>query len=237
MASLIFAQAKSIRKAALKVKNNIPDELDSDYNIVVNPQSHRDAYNRVVEEKRKEFREILEIAKLLHIDYEEVAGRTVVNHYFITIRPREGVTFTEFYALVYKFVNRALITSYQLSFEQKSEAGSGEGFHVHIVANSTARSKGEVLRGAISSFAKVAADNCIDVKPTREPEKIVKNYLIAYKADDGHKEITKNGDSIWRKQLGLADLYSSTENPLEAVLIKSEEDSKEIVRPIVVQWN
>lgn len=208
MASLIFAQAKSIRR---KVKETVKQhaELFGDDNI------DRDAIgNAVIENNRYEFREILKIAKLLHEDYQEVTNAVATNWYFITIRPKPGVTFYEFYHLVDKYVQRKCINSFTLTFEQKDPEGSGKGFHCHIVTDTKHRSKAECLRDTISTFNKVCADNCIDVKPTRNPKDIVNKYMIAYESDDGHKIATKAGDAIWRSKMKLADIY---ENQLDVV--------------------
>lgn len=199
MATLIFAQAKSIRK---KVKDALA--LHERCESGVDPDR---ISNSIIETQRHEFREILKIAQLLHSDYEEIVSKKTTNWYFITVRPRPGVEWKDFYILTYKFVNRAFMLEYKLSFEQKSNEGNGEGFHVHIVCNTKHRSKGEILRDTQSTFAKVCDNNCVDVKPTRNPEDIVNNYLLEYKSDDDHKAGTQQGDQIWRAQMGLKDLY------------------------------
>lgn len=203
MASLIFAHAKTIRR---KVKDTLKtyDTIHGDDNY------DRDAVSAsVIEASRHEFREILKIARLLHEDYQEISQSTAINWYFVTIRPKPGICFTELYGLVYKFVNRAFMKEYTLTFEQKDPEGSGKGFHCHIVCNTSHRSKGELLRDTKSTFNKIAAENCIDVKTTKNPKDIIENYMIAYKSDDDHKIETKNGDAIWRTKMSLSDIYEN----------------------------
>lgn len=200
MAQLIFAQAKSIRK---KVKNAIKfnDDCGSDMCIA-------DISSNVINREIHEFEEILKIAQLLHEKYESVVGKKTSNWYFITVRPKPGITFDQLYALAYKYTNRACMIDYTLSFEQKSKEGTGEGHHVHIVCETKHRSKTECLRDTISTFNSIADANCIDVKTTRNPQELIKNYLVEYKSDDEHKEPTKIGDAIWRGAMGLNPLYT-----------------------------
>lgn len=201
MATLIFAQAKSIRK---KVKDAIKLHERCESGIDTSRIS-----DSIIEAQRHEFREILKIAKLLHDDYKEITQSETSNWFFISVRPKPGVSFEQFYALCYKYVNRAFMISYKLSFEQKDTEGNGNGFHAHIVCDTKHRSKGECLRDTISSFHKVCEENCIDVQVTKNPEDIVNNYLLNYKSEDEHKAPTQAGDKIWRNRLGLADLYDN----------------------------
>lgn len=226
MATLIFAQAKQIRK---KVK-----DAHKLYDAVGNDTPRDVIGDSIINIQRAEFREILKIARLLHEDYEEAVGQKAVNWYFVTIRPRPGVTWTEFYQLVGKYVKRAFMLDYTLSFEQKSEDGTGEGFHVHIVCNTKHRSKYECLRDTVSTFNKVADANCIDVKPTRTPDNIVDNYLIAYESVDGHKAGTRDGDSIWRAQNNLLAIYHNDLEITECCL-SSPKTTQKLGRPTVIQ--
>jgi len=203
MASLIFAHAKQIRRKVIK-------RLEEQDDIWGRDNYDRTAVaNATIEASRNEFREILQIARLLHQDYQEISQSTAINWYFVTIRPKPGVCFTELYALTHKFVNRAFMKEYTLTFEQKDPEGSGKGFHCHIVCNTNHRSKGELLRDTKSTFNKICADNCIDIKTTKNPKDIVDNYMIAYKSEDDHKIKTKNGDAIWRTKMSLSDIYEN----------------------------
>lgn len=205
MASLIFAQAKSIRNKAKKLKARFADD----------PEFANKTYESIIKIEKEEFREILMIAKELHEVYTEVTGLNTKPSYFITIRPREEITFKTFHDTVCKFMKRKIFINWTLSYEQKSIEGNGEGFHVHIVANTTHRSKGECLRDTQSTFKDIADHNCIQVDLTYGPETLIQNYLVDYKADDNHKECTQNGDRIWREKNKIQHLYTNIDELLK----------------------
>jgi len=194
--NLIFSQAKSIRNKAKKARNQFDDDNMRDI-----------VYNNTLKNEIHEFREILKIAQELHDIYNEVVNTTKVNWYFITIRPQEGIEFKEFKGIVEKYLNRKCFLEYTFSYEQKGTNFDelGKGFHCHIVANTTWRSKIEGLRQTISTFKGIASDNCIQIDTTREPSKIIKNYLIDYESKDGHKIVTKEWDTLWRSKEGLGN--------------------------------
>lgn len=200
MSSLIFAQAKAIYRKQEKYKD-ILKQAGQPKDIIDK------AAEAMLNSERERFRDILTIAQLLTEDYCEVTNKSKDNHFFITIRPKDDTPFETFYALIYKFVNRAFMISYTLSFEQKDPEGSGKGYHAHIVCDTKHRSKGECLRDTKSTFSSVCEPNCIEVKPTRNPDDIINNYMIAYHSDDGHKEVTQNGDKLWRDNMKLEHIY------------------------------
>lgn len=224
MATLIFAQAKSIDRLAMKERAQCALTYDSRGFPMENKELADAKYDEVIERERRKFQRILRIAKMLHEDYVELTGTSTSNWYFITVRPRPDVDWLTFYNTVRKFIGRKCIQDYKLTFEQKNEEGNGEGFHIHLVAHTSHRSKGECLRDTCSTFGKVAADNCVKVVPTRNPEVLFQNYCIDYVSDDNHKITTKNADEFWRKNMGLSPYYTPTEPP-PAVLIKYVEDS------------
>lgn len=152
------------------------------------------------------------------IEYEPVK-----RNWFITIRPdTKIITFEAFYDMVQKFVKRSCFINYTLSFEQKgtSDETLGQGFHTHIVAQMTQRSKGEVLRDTQSTFKKCTAKNCIQVLLCKNPEELIDSYLINYESNDEHKIVTKIWDTKWREKMNLKEIYSTTRSP--TCLIKSE---------------
>lgn len=202
MASLIFAHAK-------KIRNTIKKDVEFARKLYGDDADIAAVRARTLEREINEFGNILEIAQLLHEKYEEVTGGKTRNWFFVTVRPKPGITFEEFYKITYKFVNRACMLDYKLSFEQKSALGNGDGFHFHMICQTRHRSKGECLRDVQSTFRKVADDNCVDVKPTRNPEEMFTKYCVEYASDDGHKEVTRDGDRIWRNKMKLADVYEN----------------------------
>lgn len=144
-----------------------------------------------------------------------LTSSTVKQTYMITIRPEcKKISFDKFYKEISTLVKRKCFLDYQLSFEQKGMTLDtlGHGFHVHIVAHMTQKSKGQVLRDIKSSMGcgKPNAwiiDNCIQVDVCKNPEETVQNYLIDYKSKDNHKETTKEWDDIWRSNVGIKNIY------------------------------
>lgn len=211
MASLIFAHAKSIVKSAKREARNaarLGEQMGKDYK-----EQYNFWYDWHLERSRDEFDEYLTVAQQLHGQYVAALGNK--QSYFITIRPDcTKCSFLEFKEKVESFVSRACFTTCTYSFEQKGTTPSelGTGFHVHIVTQSTHRSKGECLRDTMSSWnnwvfqGKIAA-NCIDVSVTKNADTLVQNYLVDYKSDDDHKMPTKSMDEIWRIDQGLKPLY------------------------------
>lgn len=211
MSSLIFAQAKRIRKDALASKKlgvvtNLPEELQ------------QKLYDDTVNRHRTEFKEILKIAKLLHEDYVEITQSVTNQWYFITIRPDwTKISFPEFFEKINKLTERKCFKQFTASFEQKgiSEDTLGNGFHCHIVAYTSHRSKGECIRDISSTFNKwfnlgYITDNNIDVKPSRSPQQIIDKYLIQYESEDGHKIATKHWDELWRSKYNIKQFYENS---------------------------
>lgn len=228
MAQLIFSQAKSIYRQAYRAQEqhrNIHDDVDDDDMTV---------FNAIVRAKRTEFKHILNIASQLHKDYKDAMNQEAFNWYFITVRPDEKkINFKDFFEKVRKFVNRKFMLKYSLSFEQKGtdDASIGLGFHVHIVANTRHRSKGECLRDTISTFGTCTAHNCIQVDTTKTPDDIINKYLLEYESNDGHKIITKETDELWRSKYGIKPIYNEEDPP--ALSIKSEDRA---VSPITLYF-
>lgn len=227
MSSVIFNQAKRMHKEAQKYVEMLQD------NPYTTPEQLEEAYDRIINHEISEFKKILIISKKLTEAWKEVSELT--NQYFITIRPNEKVcSFIEFYNYTLKFIKRKCIEEYTLSFEQKgtTEETLGQGFHCHIVCKAKWRSKGECLRDTKSTFNKICEPQCIQVDVTRNPNDIIKNYLIEYKSDDGHKEVTQKWDNIWRQRLSLRPIYTSndisiSENPIPDISVTEITPNKE----------
>lgn len=217
MSSLIFAQAKSIRRKALRTKQMIRETFE---NLNLDEQQIRqhanEAYERTINEECNEFVEICKIAKRLHELYVNEVGQETFNWYHISIRPNDNnISFEDFYEFIRKLIERKCFIQYHAVFEQKgeNEQDLGKGFHTHIVANMTQRSKGEVIRDIKSSLKKMIdkgqiAENCIQVDPTRNPNEIIDKYLTDHESIDGHKEKTKVTDELWRKKMNLEEYYT-----------------------------
>lgn len=185
--------------------------------------STEEAREKAKEMELKTFRANISLGIDMMLIYKEVAiekglikpDDRIKNTYFITIRPDDRIIdIHDFYALVEKFVTRKFFKSFTLTFEQKGTTVEdyGKGFHAHIIAEivpGTKRSKSEVLRDTQSTFKCCTSANCIEVVPlkTQKDYDNCESYMIEYTSDDGHKEITKEHDPIWRETLGIKPFY------------------------------
>lgn len=165
------------------------------------------AHNRML----KEFDRNCKLGLELMDRFKKMMPKRETGHYMITIRPDESkIKFRVFKTLVEKYVRKKMIT-YTYSFEQKGidPETLGKGFHVHIVGTIRQRDKTTCLAQTCNFFADCTAANCIQVDYCSHPEATIKNYLVDYVSEDGHKEVTKTGDSIWRREEQLEELYTN----------------------------
>lgn len=206
MSQLIFAQARANCKARDKLRTQLRSSGMNDEMI----EQMIETTKRV---QWRDFGDWVEEAKILHEIYVEKTGLQTNNWYMITIRPDTSkCDFETFYEKVRKFSQRSFFKEYTLSFEQKGTSldSLGNGFHVHIVADTTHRSKGECLRDSKSTFSGIAAENCIDVRTTKNPKDIIQQYLVEYESSDDHKKPTMEWDQKWRENNNLESLYTNT---------------------------
>jgi len=223
LVSKIFADAKRQRKDAFK------------YALQMCSQDPTLNYTDVFEERcrinaSRDVAEIRYVINLIQSDYGEAMqdlarlvkeGQQTLKSltyepqsYLITIRPIEGIDVNVFKDKITSLVSRKCFIDGCYSFEQKgtNEDTLGQGLHCHIVCRMTQKSKQNVLRDITSSFNSwikegLISDNNIDVRTTHNPAEVVQNYLIDYRSDDGHKELTRECDTTWRTLTGLAPLY------------------------------
>ena len=154
-----------------------------------------------------------------------IGGEKLTRTYFITIRPDVNkIQFKDFFIDCCTYLQRECFEHFICTFEQKGTCQEtlGQGFHIHILAKMTQRSKGEVLRDTKPTFIQYTAENCIqvDIVKNKENSERVLGYIRDYKAKDGHKKITADADQLWRSQLGLQNLY--TDVPMLPPSIKSD---------------
>lgn len=171
--------------------------------------------NTILENEREKFRKIIAISKELHNVYKEEMGiedpSKITRSYFVTISPKEEIEWTKFYNTIEKLIQRKCITKAIYSFEQrgKNENEIGKGFHVHIICTSTWRSISECIRDCASSCNNICTKNNIDVQKlwntTQWDTKL--KYIRDYESNDNHKIATKDTDDIWRKNMGINNLY------------------------------
>lgn len=208
MAGLIFSHAKAILRKAEKFEDDM---------LEMNPEGK--GYKQVIlDQEMRKFTEILKIASDLNDIYRETIKAK--SWFFITIRPDvKRIDFGSFYRQVCKYISRKPFIEFSLTFEQTGSGETlGDGFHIHIVADTRWRSKGECIRDTYTSFKDMLEINCIDVRLTKNPNDIVENYMIAYDSKDEHKIIHKNDDSLWRTLYNLRSIYDNLDPPRESVL-------------------
>lgn len=235
MATLIFAQAKAIRKKAKAEADIIEKGLraapkekaicrcehgpDSWMCMCGDEEIKKlkaEVYDKVVEAETMEFKAIMEIARDLTGVYREVSGQDTRHWMFITIRPdMTKILFEEFRSKMVKKINSCVrILEATYSFEQKGESVEtlGHGFHIHIMAWVTWAYPSGARRDLRDFAAAWCGPKSVDVRNERDPAGCIQRYLIDYKSEDGHKEKTKKWDSIWRAEKGLKGLYYKNGN-------------------------
>lgn len=205
---------KEINKLNEKWRKENCDSFEDD----IPEEQIRKHEQMVLERNKRAMRYGCELA----LAYKEIASdyglikQDAKRTFMITIRPDTNkINFATFKNDVDNFLTRTMFHKiHHCSFEQKGTSLDtlGHGFHVHIISETTCRSKGEVLRNTISTFKRYTADNCIQVDVCKNPEETIQNYLIDYKSKDGHKEITKEWDARWREQVGLTGAVIKSSN-------------------------
>lgn len=209
MASQIFNHGKMIVNKARKAKAATREAFECLESPDEVKRLSEQAYMNVIKTETEVFEEILRVAGGLKSRYNEyIESNHKRQAYMVTIRPSTKATWDQFYQKVESFLGRKFFVQYVRSYEQKGTSMEtlGEGFHVHIVCETTHRSKGELLRDTKSTFKQwiedgLVAENCIQVDLTKNPEALVKNYLIDYVSEDDHKACTKEWDALWRAKI------------------------------------
>lgn len=131
------------------------------------------------------------------------------NTYMVTVRPKPGVEWEEFR----KQTDKTCMKSKQIekcayTYEQKAETEDklGEGFHMHMVCKWN-KPWSQVLQSCKAAWGKLADENCIKVRECPNPEEVLQDYMVDYKSKDGHKDKTKEMDTLWRQRMGLQPVY------------------------------
>lgn len=205
----------SDKKIKLRSKNVTP--FDNEY-LTIEEECRNEAH----EEALRSFNATMELGIDLMLRYKTLAiekglfdntGEKIVRTFMITIRPHcQRVTFNDFRQDVQEFIQRKMIEHvYALTFEQKGmcEGTLGTGFHVHFIAKTSCRSKAELIENTYSTFKRYTEKHCIDARVCKTPDEVKQDYLIDYKSKDGHKEKTKEWDTLWRKRNNIEPIYNN----------------------------
>lgn len=214
-----FAFLRSATNKAHKTATKLADGM---YNSLLDADKWQETYDThfriACNGALHEIRRMQAMKEVIEDEFNELMGIEPKEDraFFITIRPDDTKSnFIDFKEKCLKLVTNAAFKEYALSFEQKgtSPDALGKGFHCHIVAKMSHKYKSQVLQYLKKSFKSwidegLIASNCIDVVVSKNPEEVVKKYLIDYECDDEHKSDTKSWDDLWRSHNDVLPLYS-----------------------------
>lgn len=253
--SWIFAHSKQIRNKALKAANKAHDNIltatseyytDDETLKQACKKAYDDTYAATLRNACYEYKQILEISDMLETVNKEVHPPKDKSEqwYFITIRPDSKVAkFNDFYEIMKKYTDRKMFLEFSLFFEQKGESNEtlGEGFHAHLIANTTVKCWAECMRNTESTFKhwlnkKLLTANNIDIKVANNPEGIIEGYCTEYKHKDGHKQATKEWDEKWRQAIGIESRYNGM-LPSRKSLVNKPSTTKDFSRQLQVIAN
>ena len=160
----------------------MPDE----YHIYVDNEEDKEEFNKDTKDLNKILNEIKylnleENEEIIIEEYNKYYDLTTWTHIYVTIRPREGIEFNDFYKKVVKAIHKKWITDYILVFEQKGETVEtiGDGFHVHFVCNLPANKKHSKARDEFFSTFKNMCNkkNGVNLSPIKDKRT---EYVLKY---------------------------------------------------------
>lgn len=232
-----FTMIRRAEKEAMKNAREKSLLFQESRDEILNDENHyKREYDALWERNMKTYIEAYRFqaeAKSRLIEMGLIEDTRATQTYFITIRPdTTKVTFDDFYKIIQKYTERACIKHFKLSFEQKSTdlENLGDGFHVHIVAHHTCKSKGEVARtltgkyndelpqgkqykeGAFSKWLNNGwlSAGCVDVVVCKNPDQHFQRYCVEYKCDQHDKQCTKEADAKWRQLNNIESFYENS---------------------------
>lgn len=135
-----------------------------------------------------------------------------IGFYFITISPRDTVSFPDFKQAVERFVKRKWVSSYVYVYEQRGihENEIGKGFHMHMILTKPDKNFARILKETKNTFKHLFDDTCssaidIDGRFKRDLNNTI-SYILAEKQDPG-KRLKQEIDKLFRKKYNLQDYY------------------------------
>lgn len=135
--------------------------------------------------------------------------------YFVTIRPKNHISFRDLEAKIHKLCKRKFIMEMKYVYEQKGESDEtlGQGHHFHAILKTTIRSGGEVANNVLSTMGNICGSSGVDVSRSYNWEEHFQRYCGEHRSKDLHKEKTKEWDDKWRKLIGLQEVYHVSPKP------------------------
>lgn len=132
--------------------------------------------------------------------------------YWITINPKNEISFADFEAKMRKFLTRKWIKEYYATFEQRSEDYKNPfGFHCHaLLVVSESKRKSEILRETFNSFKDMVGNKLhCDVRNYPYSFFADKMAYLRGEKDDEAKDRKVEADRLWRNEIGIPDIISS----------------------------
>lgn len=128
--------------------------------------------------------------------------------YFVTINPRESVTFEQFQTKIDKYIKSKMHLGCTYVYHQrgKTEDTLGTGFHVHMITMNNGTPHGSFVqrtKNMLKTICDVNNMHCLNIKNAG-----VLNNRIVYMRDDNDDE-KRRLNKQWRSLHGIEDLYES----------------------------
>lgn len=137
---------------------------------------------------------------------------------FITINPKPDIKFPDFRKKVEKLVGRKMFKHAIYAYEQRGaqESEMGKGFHVHILVERNLNYKPfnlkkntkNTMQKIVGNVNNPALLNMQVVGEDYRKDKI--QYFTGIKTGEG-KDAKQTIDIVWRKKLGLEDVYTTVQ--------------------------
>lgn len=131
---------------------------------------------------------------------------------FITVNPRDDVSFQDFDKQVRKLIKRNMFGGALAVYEQrgKTEKEIGKGFHAHILASRNLNYKpSKVAKNSRNTFkdvCNVKASHLLNIQfigPDFASDK--QEYILGTNKTGDDKDLKQNIDKLWRSQFGIDD--------------------------------
>lgn len=182
--------------------------------------------------------EILEGLKKTKLELEEVTNNSKfikTDMLFITVNPDKTVDLSKFLKKVKSCVSKKWIDEHLYVIEQRgdNEETVGSGFHVHMLIYHQNKSKkwSDVKREIQSTFTSVCETSnpsCLKIKnvPSQTAYNNYLNYMIGKKKDVKNKLVKQEFDKVFRKNNGLLDVYTSSQDFFSNHIVTCENGSE-----------
>lgn len=133
---------------------------------------------------------------------------------FITVNPKPGVPFKQFFKLIQKLAERKMWVSTTWAYEQrgKTQSEAGNGFHVHMLCKRNlnykpTHCKRNIKAGCKKLVGSVENNAQLNIQIIGDEFAIDKlEYFTGVKTGEG-KEVKQNIDKFWRNAIGISEVF------------------------------